>query len=211
MSAIHLEVLLTELETRKHAFACLNDEIYRNIGQMMSSSRLLIGMTERKLPNPIQSLHTANEALGKAIEDLRNATKPLQDSWISRFSILENLEKDIVSLNRLSEKTIIHFRYKEITLKLTHSEQMILYRIVSEALNISLNLGRDKSIILSLKTTSLTVTIQISNANWENMDNAADKIIYRTRLLRGEVSWKKTKRNGKLLIITLPNNPGICP
>src|SRR5580765_112648 len=65
------EILKTQLETQENTFYQVGEEIHDNIGQLLSSTKMLLGLTERSLPYIPDPLRTAQETLGKAIAELR--------------------------------------------------------------------------------------------------------------------------------------------
>src|SRR3954471_1551140 len=71
------EILKTQLETQENTFFQIGEEIHDNIGQLLSSTKMMLGLTERSLPSVPDLLRTAQETLGKAISELRALSKSL--------------------------------------------------------------------------------------------------------------------------------------
>jgi signal transduction histidine kinase len=54
------EMLQVKLETQEDTFQLIGKELHDNIGQLLSTSRLLLGLTERNLEQPPETLLNAN-------------------------------------------------------------------------------------------------------------------------------------------------------
>src|SRR5436190_8441729 len=64
------EILKSRLEAQEETMNQISRELHDNIGQLMNSSKLFIGITKRVLPNPIDELNLAEETISKAIVEL---------------------------------------------------------------------------------------------------------------------------------------------
>ena len=93
------EILKTQLETQEDTFYQVGEEIHDNIGQLLSSTKMLLGLTERSLPSIPDPLRTAQETLGKAISELRALSKSLNKEWLHQFNVIQNLETEIERIN----------------------------------------------------------------------------------------------------------------
>ena len=80
------EILKTQLETQEETFYQIGEEIHDNIGQLLSSTRLLLGITERSLSSIPDPFKTAQETLGKAILEIRGKSGPtISRAMAARF------------------------------------------------------------------------------------------------------------------------------
>ena len=70
-SAFKQELLQTQLETQEYSFSQVSRELHDNIGQLLSTTKLLLGMAVMELENVPDTLKTAEQTVGKAIQDLR--------------------------------------------------------------------------------------------------------------------------------------------
>ena len=93
---------------------------------------MLLGITQRNLADIPETLTIAQETLGKAISELRSLSKSLDKEWLAQFDLIDNLATEI---NRINAGLIleIHFSHPG-KLSLTVEKQIILFRIIQEAL-----------------------------------------------------------------------------
>ena len=62
-------ILQSQLETQEETLSQLGEELHDNVGQLLNSTKLLIGVAERSIVNPPETLVMANETLAKAIQE----------------------------------------------------------------------------------------------------------------------------------------------
>ncbi len=107
-NSVKQELLKTQLETQEETFLQIGNEIHDNVGQLLSSTKILIAITERSLPFVPDTLRTASETLAKAIQDLRSLSKTLNKEWLEKFNIIENLllETERINASRTIRTTL---------------------------------------------------------------------------------------------------------
>jgi signal transduction histidine kinase len=168
---------------------------------------MLIGVTERSLSNPPDTLIIAEDTLSKAINELRLLTKSLSKEWLQQFNFIENLTAEATRINA-SKKISIAFTYPN-KLPIEADKQIILFRIVQEAIQNAIKHAKAYFINISIvqKTAMLELTI---NDNGQGFDFATVKkglgitnIEYRTHLLGGTVHWDSNVK-GTTIYIQLP-------
>src|SRR5688500_1706665 len=71
------EIRQIRLETQEETFYQIGEEIHDNIGQLLTSTKLLLSISERALPGIPDPFYTAQETLSKAIQELRALSKSL--------------------------------------------------------------------------------------------------------------------------------------
>ena len=97
------QLMKAQLETQEYAFTQLGQELHDNIGQLLSTTKMLLGITERNLSEVPDTLKTAEETLGKAIQDIRALSKSLNQEWLQQFNLLENLNNELERINTVGE------------------------------------------------------------------------------------------------------------
>ena len=75
------QLLQSQLETQEYSFHQISQELHDNIGQLLSSTKLLLGITTMEMQTVPDTLKTAEQTVGKAIQDLRSLSKSLITSW----------------------------------------------------------------------------------------------------------------------------------
>jgi len=129
-----LELLKMQSETREETLNQLGEDLHDNIGQLLSSTKMLLGITERSLPTVPDTLRTAEETLGQAIQDIRSLSKALNRDWLDQFNVVENLEAEIRRINA-TQKIRAGLYHPGRDLSLGADTQLILFRIIQEALH----------------------------------------------------------------------------
>src|ERR1044072_6711972 len=93
------ELLLAQLETQEYSFNQISQELHDNIGQLLSSTKLLLNIATMKMENVPDTIKTAEQTVGKAIQDLRSLSKSLDKEWLHQFNFIENLEAEKNRIN----------------------------------------------------------------------------------------------------------------
>ncbi len=201
-------LLQSRIETQDETMNQLGKELHDNIGQLLNSAKLLIGITQRKLIDAPDTLTIANETLGTAITEMRSLSKSLNKEWLQQFNFIENLETEIKRINA-SESLKILFSHEEY-FSLKTDEQIILFRIVQEALQNCIKHSGAKNVIITLKEQDelLFVTIADDGIGFNESEklNSGVGVInmrHRTKLLGGTINFQSSNQ-GTNIIIQLP-------
>jgi signal transduction histidine kinase len=205
------QLLQSQLETQEETLNQLSIEIHDNVGQLLNSTKLLIGITQRSLAESPDTLTMADETLAKAIQELRSLSKALNKEWLQQFDFIENLEAEINRINAAKNLQIHLFRPTSLSLK--PGEQTILFRIVQEILQNSIKHAQAKNIDIKMKEDAQQLTIYISDDGTGFSESEVSKSVgilnvkHRTRLLGGTVEWQSSITNGTSVTIQLPIKP----
>ncbi|MEO8173828.1 MAG: ATP-binding protein [Sediminibacterium sp.] len=205
------QLLKSQLETQEETLNQLSNEIHDNVGQLLNSTKLLIGISQRSLAESPDTLRMADETLGKAIQEIRSLSKVLNREWLQQFNFIENLENEINRINAAKSLEIQLFRPADLSLKA--GEQIILFRIVQEILQNSIKHAQAKNIEIDIKEDNESLHINISDDGIGFDETTILKSVgilnikHRTHLLGGTVQWKPSAANGTCVNIQLPVNP----
>jgi len=205
------QLLQSQLETQEETLNQLSTEIHDNVGQLLNSTKLLIGLTQRSLTESPETLTMADETLAKAIQELRSLSKSLNKEWLQQFNFIENLESEIARINAAKSLQIHLFR--PATLSLKAEGQIILFRIVQEVLQNAIKHAQAKNIEITIKDNNQLLTISIADDGTGFDEATAAKSVgilnikHRTHLLGGTVQWRSSGSNGTEVTIQLPVNP----
>jgi signal transduction histidine kinase len=204
------QLLRSQLETQEETFDQLSIELHNNIGQLLNSTKLLIGVTQRELTGSPETLAIADETLAKAIQELRSLSKSLNKEWLQQFNFIENLESEISRINAARSLQIQLFN--SATLPLKADEQIILFRIVQEVLQNAIKHAKAENIGIRIKDNSQLLTISIADDGIGFNEAAVSKSVgilnikHRAALLGGTVQWRPAGNKGTDVIIQLPIN-----
>ncbi|MCW3088128.1 MAG: hypothetical protein JWQ78_1514 [Sediminibacterium sp.] len=205
------QLLQSQLETQEETLNQLGNELHDNIGQLLNSTKLLIGVAQRSLSNPPDTLITADETLAKAIQELRSLSKSLNKEWLEQFNFIENIEAEINRIN--SARTLHIYLSSPGALPLKADEQIILFRIVQEILQNAMKHSAAKNVYIRIKEESEVLTISVTDdgIGFEALEKSHGvgmmNIRHRTHLLGGTVQWRSAPGKGTVVIIQLPVKP----
>ena len=206
------QLLQSQLETHEATLHQISEEIHDNIGQLLSSTKMLLGITERNLDSIPDTLRTAEQTLGKAIQDLRSLSKSMNKEWLNQFNLTDNLKTEI---ERINVSQSIHAEYFTSTgfMPMQADAQVMLFRIVQEALqncikhanaqNVAVRtLFSDDHITVKIEDDGMGIKEENKSVNGIGMMNMQ----HRTKLLGGTIAWNALPR-GTQVFITLPVQP----
>ena len=199
-------LLQSQVEVQEDTFSALAKELHDNVGQLLSSSKMLLGITQRNMNDIPETLTVAEETLGNAITELRSLSKSLDREWLQQFDLIDNLTTEIKRINSgLILK--IHFIHEN-KLLLPADEQIILFRIIQEALQNAIKHSEAKNISIAITTKEdhITVTIADDGKGFETTMSKGlgiRNMTHRVRLLHGTITWSNLQP-GSLITIELP-------
>jgi len=203
------QLLQAQMEVQEATFSALGKELHDNVGQLLSSTKMLLGITQRNLSTIPDTLTTAEETLGKAIQELRSLSKTLSKEWLEQFSFIENLQTEALRINA-TDHLQVSFEHSNTLLPLATNEQIILFRIVQEALQNAIKHAAAKqiNIRMSVDNTSLSIIIK-DNGNGFDLSTTIPGVGFinmnhRTKVLGGDVQWETAPGKGTTVSIQLP-------
>ncbi|HEV3412811.1 MAG TPA: ATP-binding protein [Puia sp.] len=212
-SSTQQELLKTQLETQEATYRQIGEEIHDNVGQLLSTAKILLSITERSLPEVPETLHTATDTIGKAIQDLRSLSRSLSSEWLQQFNIVENLKAEV---NRLNTAGIVRTRIEIPTgsLPMTADSQIMLFRVVQEAIQNTLKHADATEVLVTVTLSEAAVEIVIrDNGRGFSPETLSSKglglknMLNRTRLLGGTIDWTSANGNGVEVKIIVPIQP----
>jgi signal transduction histidine kinase len=203
------EILKTQLETQEETFYQIGEEIHDNIGQLLSSTKLLLGITERSLPSIPAPLKTAQDTLGKAIIEIRALSKSLNKEWLHQFNLIQNLETEIERINTANVVKIQLYTTVKV-LPLSPEAQIMLFRIIQEAMHNGIKHSNAKVLSINIDISdSIFISIIDDGSGFQINKNSHQGVgiinmKHRTTLLGGNISWKPRQEGGTEVQIYLP-------
>jgi signal transduction histidine kinase len=201
------ELLKTRLEAQEDTLNQLGIELHDNIGQLLSSSKFLIGLAERS-ETPSHSLQMADETISKAISELRAMSKALSTGWLEKFNLIENLQAEAQRI-RTSKELEITLQHPP-SIDMPADKQMMLFRIVQEAMQNAIKHAKAStiSILAEQKENNLEVSITDNGNGFDTKDTALQgmgvtNIRHRAQLMGGSAKWLSDNK-GTSVFIQLP-------
>ena len=204
--AFEQTLLQSQVEVQEATFSVLAKELHDNIGQLLSSSKMLMGITQRNIDNIPETLTIAEETLAKAIHELRSLSKSLDQQYLQQFDLIDNLSAEIKRINS-SLILEIHFSHSG-KLNLTPEEQIILFRITQEALQNAIKHSEAKNINIDIESGQQNIVVNIADdgKGFELISSdglGIRNMKHRANLLGGSITWHKPGK-GSLITIQLP-------
>ncbi|PTQ98232.1 histidine kinase [Mucilaginibacter yixingensis] len=203
------QLMQAKVEVQEQTFGELGRELHDNVGQLLSSAKLLLGITQRKLSDPPETLMTAQDTLGQALQSLRSLSKSLNTEWLSQFNLIENLHVEAERINAAGQLQV-HVKSDAEQLSMQADQQLMLFRIVQEAMNNSIKHAQAKNIWMTISSGRNNLKISIADDGQGFDMNARPggvgmmNMRHRVKLLNGRVEWRSEIGRGTTIEITLP-------
>ena len=203
------EMLQVKLETQEDTFQFIGKELHDNIGQLLSTSRLLLGLTERNLEQPPETLLNANITIGQAINELRSLSKAIDPEWLRQFNFYDNLQAEMARMNSGVDLIRAEFICNT-NLGLVPDQQIVLFRIVQEAIQNAVKHATPEyiNILINMREQNLVVNISDNGQGFDMNRHGSGMGIrnmkHRTAMLGGSITWESVLGSGTTVSIIIP-------
>lgn len=200
------ELLKSRLKAQEETLSNLSREIHDNIGQLVSSAKMLVGVANRKFPDIGDTLNQADQSLSQAMNELRAISKSLSTEWLEQFNFFENLQNETRRISTSGEINI-HVSH-EGTIELSKERQLILFRMVQESIQNAIKHSHASNIYITANPEKDNLVISIEdNGNGFDLNDSNRQGIgmtnmkHRAALIGGEVQWLSDSKGTKVSII----------
>ncbi len=152
LEAEHKQLLLqTQIEIQEQTLKTISQEIHDNIGQVLSLAKLNLNTFENVESSTNQTKITdTKQLISKAINDLRDLSRSLHGDKIAELGLQESITNELKILQNTGQfKTDLKITGS--AYKLEPQKEMVLFRIVQEALNNSVKHSKAKNITIQLQ------------------------------------------------------------
>lgn len=156
------QLLQSQFEVQEHTYSVLSRELHDNVGQLLNSTKLLIGVAQREIDSPPPVLDTANEILSNAINEIRNLSKSLDKEWLEQFRLLENISLEIKRIN-LTGSITASLETTVGKVALVSDKQLILFRIIQEALQNVIKHSKANKVLIRMSEKEQVLYISIAD------------------------------------------------
>lgn len=197
------ELLRSQVEVRESTVTAIGKELHDNVGQLLSTTKMLLGITEINLSPVPDTLSTANATLSKAIQELRFISRSLDKEWLEQFDFSENLDNEI---RRINAGGVIKASYDtSARLPMVPDKQLILFRIVQEAIQNALKHATPGYISVDVKEAQQELHISIRNDGLPLPDHVqgmgTNNMKHRVQLFGGTIRWLSHEDHTEVKII----------
>jgi signal transduction histidine kinase len=204
------ELLRTQLEIQEQTFKTISQEIHDNIGQMLSLAKMNLSKFEIDRHNSDEAVLNAKNLVSQAVSELRDLSKTLNTDTISTIGIIKSIELEL----QLVEKTTgIKTKLEEEgdLLTLQPQQELILFRIVQEALHNSIKHAAPSLLLVKSVYHNEVLTLIISDngtgfdlANTVSLGSGLRNMQSRSKLIGANWSLQSSPAAGTQIHITIP-------
>lgn len=204
------QLLRSQVEVQETTMAALGRELHDNVGQLLSTTKMLLGITERNTATLPDTFGTAQATLTKAILELRSLSKTLDKEWLEQFDFLQNIQSEIARINASQTLRILLEHSGE--LRLNAEKQIILFRIVQEAVQNSIKHADAKTITITIHEAGQNLLLTISDDGRGMQSKIASQgmglfnMEQRVKLMGGAITWDSIVGKGTSVHISIPLN-----
>jgi len=142
------QLLETQLEIQEQTLKTISQEIHDNVGQVLSLAKLNLGTfqdTENEY-NRVK-INDTKQLVSKAINDLRDLSRSLYGDRISELGLHESIANELKILQNTGQfKTALKVMGN--SFKLDPQKEMVIFRIVQEAINNAVKHSRANNILV---------------------------------------------------------------
>jgi two-component system, NarL family, sensor kinase len=213
---LNKEILKTQLEIQEQTLKNISQEIHDNVGQVLSLAKLNLNTMDIAKTEQLQGkIDNTLSQVSKAINDLRDLSKSFNTDNITAIGLVRAIENELEMIKK-TDFLKTEFENTGLRKKLEPQKELILFRIVQEALHNIIKHAVAKTVKVSVAYTEKELELQIeddghgfdlSPLNQEgetgfglglrNMQN-------RAKLIGAEFSMSSNTGEGTLVKIVLP-------
>lgn len=209
------ELLQTQLEIQEQTLKTISEEIHDNVGQVLSLAKLNLNTVGNISDEQAQlKIDSTKNLVSKAINDLRNLSRSLHGESIGEIGLQEAIANELKIVQNTG-----HFKTDlKITgqvYKLDPQKEMVLFRIVQEALHnaVKHSNAAHLQVSASYHADHFTLTISDDGTGFEPDQLAASKagiglksMQNRAALIGAAFALQSSKNKGTSIIIKLPTS-----
>ncbi|MEO8768773.1 MAG: ATP-binding protein [Ferruginibacter sp.] len=212
IAALNEQLLKTEIEIQEHTLRNVSQEIHDNIGQVLSLAKLNLG-TFNKLEdeeNQTKLLNT-KELVSKAINDLRDLTRSMHGEKIAEIGLQKAVDHELKILQNTGQFQT-HMNVVGESFDLAPQSQMVIFRIMQEALHNEIKHSKAKNIFVEFNfdESAFTLTLRDDGVGFNLEKMNADEtgiglksMKNRASLIGGDFSIHSSENKGTTIIIKI--------
>lgn len=205
------ELLRTQLEIQEQTLNTISQEIHDNVGQVLSLAKLNLNT----LPNSSdQKIQDTKNLVSKAINDLRNLSHSLHGDVIAAHGLQQSIANEL-NIIESTKAFATKFTVTGATVKINPQKEMVLFRMVQEALHNIVKHSGAAAIDVAMHYTAdklqLTVTdngkgfdLTPLNEPGSNAGMGIHSMYNRAKLIDAVFNISSTTGSGTTITITLP-------
>jgi two-component system, NarL family, sensor kinase len=155
----HQALLQTQIEIQEQTLKTISQEIHDNIGQVLSLAKLNLGTLQY---GEDEKLNDTKNLVSKAINDLRDLSRSLHGDKIAELGLQSAIENELKILQNTGQyNTALQITGEPY--KLEPQKEMVLFRIVQEAIHNAVKHAKAKNITVQLNYQPVAFVLQITD------------------------------------------------
>lgn len=203
------QLLRAQLEIQEQTFKQIAQELHDNVGQMLTLVNLNLNTLLLSDPEN-EKLENTKSFVTKVIQDLRNLSRSLNSDTICKTGIKKAVETELQVIEKITGLKM-DFTTDDETINMDSQVELILFRIVQEALHNTIKHAKAKSIqvsilhnnghlLLVVKDDGVGFDSDMLSVSGSGLDNMKD----RCRLINASFNMLSQHGNGTEIVITIP-------
>jgi len=155
------ELLQTQLEIQEQTLKTISQEIHDNVGQVLSLAKLNLSTFQPTENDYNQSrIDNTKQLVSKAINDLRDLSRSLHGDKITETGLNQSVINELKILQNTGQYET-GFRLTGEAYRLEPQKEMVIFRMVQEAMNNAIKHAKAKHIVVevSYKPGAFTLSI----------------------------------------------------
>ena len=162
------ELLQTQIEIQEQTLKTISEEIHDNVGQVLSLAKLNLNTLDNAGDKKIKD---TKNLVAKAINDLRNLSRSIHGDRIAELGLQQSVEDELSILQNSGQFTTA-LQIHGAAYKLTPQKEMVLFRIVQEALNNAVKYSKAKNItvLIEYRQNDFCITVEDDGCGFD-LDN----------------------------------------
>lgn len=210
------ELLQTQLEIQEQTLKNISQEIHDNIGQALSLVKLNINTMDYNEPVLLQNkINDSKSLITKAIQDLRDLSKSLDTDYVIELGLSRAIEYELEMIKKNGEFQI-QFNIKGKPYRLENQQELILFRIVQEALHNIIKHAKATEINVELIFEAELFTLKIEdngigfdtssldNNNYSKFGLGLRNMENRANIINATFKLTSTLDKGTIITLALP-------
>ena len=206
------QLLKSQLEIQEQTFNDISQEIHDNVGQILSLAKVQINiMTEGNEMNP-EMLNDVKNNIGKAMSDLRDIAKSLNNERIKSLTIHSAVFNEAERISKsgiIAVKVNVDGEQKE----MNQQKKLVLYRIVQESMQNIIKHAHATEVVISFHyTPGMLCTVIEDNGRGFEVEDALQNssglglanIRSRALIAGGRSVIESTPNTGTTITINIP-------
>lgn len=205
MEELEKQYLQSQVEVQEATLTSLGKELHDNIGQLLSSAKMLLGVAQRRSGNVENVITKIDEILSQIIESIHDLSKSLDSDYLRRFKLVENLEIETKRNNSVNPNLRIHFSSIE-QVPLEPEHQIVLFRIIQEGIQNAIKHAGASNIFIAINQSETELLINVTDdgkgfdVREKSKGIGLTSIATRAKSLHGSVHWNRLNPGTEMIV-----------